>query len=119
MDQYGLEDLKLIYRVLHRHLSFFNDDDGGGVFIFNIDVENCAAHGNDRGGRADFVVIGLPADFLDLDFYPAEKYFQQILPIPGIIAENHAGIGENLEGAAISYSKHGITLSASYDDLFG
>jgi len=106
-------------RVLHRHLSFFNDDNGSGIFIFNIDVENRATHGNDRGGRADFVVIGLPADFLDLDFYPAEKYFQQILPIAGIIAENDAGILENFEGAAIGNLKNGITFSASDDDLFG
>jgi hypothetical protein len=105
-------------RVLHRHLSFLNDDNGSGILIFNADVENCAAHGNDRSGRADFVVIGLPADFLDLDFYTAEKYFQKILPVPGIIAENYAGIGENLEGAAVGDLKNGITFSTGDDDLF-
>jgi len=106
-------------RVLHRHLSFLNDNDSGGVFILNADVENCAAYGNDRSGRADFVVIGLSADFLDLDFYTAEKYFQQVLPIPGIIAENYARIGENLEGAAVGDLKNGIPFSTCDDDLFG
>src|SRR6266849_1392262 len=83
------------------NLSLIHYHQRSGVFIFDAHIENRATHRDDGSWSANFVVIGLAADLLDLNFHAPEKNLEQVFPITGIIAENNAGVLEYFKGTAI------------------
>ena len=104
-------------QVLHANLPFLDADQGGVVLVFNGYVEDRAAHRNDRGRRPHTVVVGLPAQLLNVDLNTPQQDIQQVPPGAQILAEDHARVGENFEGTAIGNLKDRETVWSGDDDL--
>jgi hypothetical protein len=81
--------------------AFFDRDDGRFVVIVHADIESGAPYGNHGSGCDNSVVIGLPAQFLDVYFHPTDQNIQQIAPVSRILAEDNIGVRIDLETAPI------------------
>src|SRR5580658_1748907 len=106
-----------LQQVLHSHLPLLDAHQGGIVLILNGYVEDRAAHRDHRGWGAHAVVVGLPAQLLNVDLHAPQQDVQQVPPGAGILAEDHPRVGENFEGTAVGNLKDRETVWSGYDDL--
>src|ERR1019366_6335738 len=98
------------------HHAFIEGDEGGAIEILHIDIENGAAHRNQRGGRGDIVRIRQTVEVLDIDFDLAHPDVQEVAEPIGL-TESNFGVGEDLKRAAIRYLEFGVPIGAGSDDL--
>ena len=64
----GVQDSRVatLQNVPNRHLTFFVEHKGGAILVFHIDIEDCAAYGNDCAWSAHPVVVRQSAGVFDL-----------------------------------------------------
>ena len=73
--------------MLHRHGTLFHQDHGGLFLVVHRDVEDGAAHADDRGGREDAVRVGLSSRTLDMHADAAQPDVEQVAQIARVGAE--------------------------------
>src|ERR1035437_6729554 len=98
------------------HQAFIDRHEGGAVEILHIDIEDGAAHRNQRGGRSDIIRIRNPGQMLDVDFDLAHPDVQEVGDTEGF-AERDFGIWEDLKRAAVRHLELGVPIEAGFDHL--
>src|ERR1019366_4716942 len=98
------------------HQAFIEGDESSAVEIQHIDIEDGAAHRNQRGGGGDVVRIRQTVKMLDIDFDLAHPDVQEVGEPIGL-TESNFGVGEHLKRAAVRYLEFGVSIGAGFDDL--
>src|ERR1035437_10384440 len=97
------------------HQAFFQGNEGGAV-VLHLDIEDGAAHRNQRGGRGDIIRIRNAGEMLDIDFDLAHPDIQEVGDAVGL-AERDFGVGEDLKRAAVRRLKLGVPIGAGFDHV--
>jgi hypothetical protein len=100
-----------------RDQTFVHRNQRGFIVVYD-DVEYGSAYGDERSGRMDAVVIRLAAEFLDMNFNPADENVEEIRPIGRIVSKDYAGVGVDLESTAVGNLKTGKSVGPGGDFLF-
>src|SRR5579863_4380681 len=105
-------------KVLDGNRTLFVDYQGGGILIFDFDVEDGAAHGDNSRRSSDLVVVRQATGMLDLHPYFAQPDFEEVPPVSSVGAKYDVRFGENLKFAAVRDLESSIAGGPRHDHLF-
>ncbi len=105
--------------VLHINQTFFDAYFGDIAIVFHLHVKDGATHGDKSGRRVYAIVVGLSAQFLNVDPDVAQPDVKQVFPVALAGAELHVRVGVDFECAAIGELEKGAAGRSGDDHLAG
>ena len=103
--------------VLHCHPAFFNQHECD-VVVLDRNVEGGAANGDHRRRRLNAIGVRRAVQFFDVNFDASDPEVEQLTQVTLVAAKGSAGVGEDLEDAAIRHLDFCVSINASDNFLF-